>query len=189
IGAGKTSLATKMAHGFNAKLILERFKQNPFLPKFYGDPARFAFPLEMSFLADRYQQLLEDIAQFDLFKDCVVADYSFYKSYIFAKITLPDEEFNLYKKLFGIMQKELPRPDRYVYLYQTPERLLQHIKKRGRTYEREIKPPYLSKINNGYFEHIKTLPAANVKTIDISEMDFMASRKDYLHILREIVSG
>jgi len=187
IGAGKTSLAAKLAGDFNAKLILERFKDNPFLPKFYKDQSRYAFPLEMSFLADRYQQLLEDITQFDLFKDCVISDYDVYKSLIFAKVTLTSEEFNLYKKLFYLMHKELPKPDIYVYLYQRTDRLLENIHKRGRKYERNIKAEYLQKINDGYFEYIKTQHINNIKVIDISEKDFVNSRKDYLAVLREMM--
>ena len=187
IGAGKTSLATHIATDFNAKLILERFKDNPFLPKFYENPVRYAFPLEMSFLADRYQQLLDGIAQFDLFKDCVVADYDAYKSLIFAKVTLADEEFNLYKKLFHLMHKDLASPDVYVYLYQNTERLLENIKNRGRSFEQDIEADYLQKINDGYFEFIKGLPKDKVKIIDISKKDFLKNRKDYLAILREIL--
>lgn len=188
IGAGKTSLATKIATDFNAKLILERFKDNPFLPKFYEDQSRYAFPLEMSFLADRYQQLLEDITQFDLFQECVVTDYDAYKSLIFAKVTLADEEFNLYKKLFNLMHKELPKPDVYVYLYQSTDRLLANIQKRGRTYEKGIPPEYLDKINEGYFDFIKTQPKEKVKIIDVSGIDFVKNREDYLSVLRQLLS-
>src|SRR5699024_8314518 len=124
-------------------------------PKFYENKARYAFPLEMSFLADRYQQLLDDIGQFDLFKDLVVADYDIYKSMIFAGVTLAPEEFSLYKKLFGIMYKDLPKPDLYIYLYQSTERLLQNIKKRGRSYEQQIPAEYLENINRGYLDFIK----------------------------------
>ncbi len=187
IGAGKTSLAMKIAEDFNAKLILERFKDNPFLPKFYENQQRYAFPLEMSFLADRYQQLLEDINQFDLFKDCVVADYDAYKSLIFAKVTLQDEEFNLYKKLFHLMHKELSKPDTYIYLYQNTDRLLENIKKRGRAYEKSIEREYLQKINEGYLEFIKSQHSDTIKIIDISDRDFVVNRKDYLYVLREIL--
>lgn len=187
IGAGKTSLASVLASDFNAKLILERFKDNPFLPKFYKDQSRYAFPLEMSFLADRYQQLLEDIAQFDLFKDCVIADYDIFKSLIFAKVTLSEEEFNLYKKLFHLMHKELPKPDIYVYLYQHTDRLMDNIKQRGRAYEKTIKAEYLQKIHEGYFDFIKSQHDTNIRVIDISERDFIRNRKDYLAVLKEII--
>ncbi|WP_083834431.1 2-amino-4-hydroxy-6-hydroxymethyldihydropteridine diphosphokinase [Aequorivita sublithincola] len=188
IGAGKTSLTTKIANDFNAKLILERFKDNPFLPKFYEDAARYAFPLEMSFLADRYQQLVDDITQFDLFKESVIADYDVNKSLIFAGITLPEEEYALYKKLFHVMHKELPKPDLYIYLYQNTERLLENIKNRGRYYEQSIPAEYLQKLNTGYLEFIKTQHSENIKIIDISEMDFVQNRADYLSILKEITS-
>ncbi len=186
IGAGKTSLATQMASDFNAKLVLERFKENPFLPKFYKEPDRFAFPLEMSFLADRYQQLLDDLTQYDLFKENVIGDYDGYKSLIFAKITLQEEEFTLYKKLFNLMHKELPSPDRYVYLYQNTERLLENIKNRGRDFEQEIEAEYLQKINEGYMEFIRNQQSDNIKIIDISALDFVNNRADYLQVLREI---
>ena len=188
IGAGKTSLATKIAQDFNAKLILERFKDNPFLPKFYEDSARYAFPLEMSFLADRYQQLVDDITQFDLFKESVIADYDVNKSLIFAGITLPEEEYALYRKLFHVMHKDVPKPDRYIYLYQDTERLLQNIKKRGRDYEQGIEASYLQKLNTGYLEFIKNQRLENTKIIDISELDFVKNRTDYLQLLQEIVS-
>lgn len=188
IGAGKTSLATKMASDFNAKLILERFKENPFLPMFYEDPVRFAFPLEMSFLADRYQQLLDDLTQYDLFKESVVTDYDCFKSMIFANITLQEEEYNLYKKLFYIMYKELPNPDVYIYLYQNTERLLENIKMRGRSFEKDIEASYLDKINKGYMDFIKNQHSENIKIIDISDMDFITHRKDYLKILNEIMN-
>ena len=188
IGAGKTSLATQIASDFNAKLILERFKDNPFLPKFYKDQQRYAFPLEMSFLADRYQQLLDDIKQFDLFKECVVADYDVYKSLIFAKVTLAEEEYTLYKKLFHLMHKELPKPDVYIYLYQNTERLLENIQKRGRKYEQSIEADYLKKINQGYLEFIKNQHDNRIKVLDISELDFVKNRKDYLTVLKQIVN-
>jgi deoxyguanosine kinase len=187
IGAGKTSLVTQLATDFNAKLILERFKDNPFLPKFYKNPQRYAFPLEMSFLADRYQQLVDDITQFNLFKDFVIADYDANKSMIFANVTLQDEEFNLYKKLFQLMHKELPKPDVYVYLYQNTDRLLENIKKRGRSYEQSIEAEYLQKINDGYLEFIKSQHEDTFKMIDISDRDFVNNRKDYLYILTEIL--
>jgi 2-amino-4-hydroxy-6-hydroxymethyldihydropteridine diphosphokinase len=186
IGAGKTTLATKIAEDCNAKLILERFADNPFLPKFYKDQNRYAFPLEMSFLADRYQQLSDDLAQFDLFKDFIVADYHIFKSQIFAKVTLQEDEFRLYKTMFDIMYKEMPKPDLYIYLYQNTDRLLANIKKRGRSYEQDISSNYLEKINQGYLEYIKSQNDINALIIDISELDFVKNQEDYIYILNEI---
>lgn len=186
IGAGKTTLTNKIAEDFNAKTVLERFADNPFLPKFYEDQSRYAFPLEMSFLADRYQQISDDLAQFDLFKDFIVADYHIFKSLIFAKITLTDDEYRLYRKLFEIIYREMPKPDLYVYLYQNTERLLANIKMRGRSYEQEIPADYLDKINRGYLDYIKSQPELNVLVIDVSNRDFVKNQQDYVYILEEI---
>lgn len=186
IGAGKTSLSNKIAQEFNAKLILERFADNPFLPKFYKEPERYAFTLEMSFLADRYQQISDDLSQFDLFKDFMVSDYDVHKSLIFSKVTLPEDEFLLYRKLFYQVYKDIAKPDLYIYLYQNTERLQQNIKKRGRKYESDIKNEYLEKINAGYLEFLKSQTELNLKIIDISEKDFVKNREDYLWLLREI---
>jgi deoxyadenosine/deoxycytidine kinase len=186
IGAGKTTLASKIAEDFNAKTVFERFADNPFLPKFYKDQNRYAFPLEMSFLADRYQQLSDDLAQFDLFKDFIVADYHIFKSLIFAKVTLQEDEYRLYKTLFDIIYKEMPKPDLYVYLYQNTDRLLQNIKRRGRSYEQEIPADYLDKINKGYLDYIKSQTNLNVLIIDVSERDFVKKQSDYVFILEEI---
>jgi len=186
IGAGKTTLSEKIAQDFNAKTIFERFADNPFLPKFYKDQNRYAFPLEMSFLADRYQQLSDDLAQFDLFKDFVVADYHIFKSLIFAKVTLQDDEFRLYKTMFDIIYKEMPKPDLYVYLYQNTNRLLQNIKRRGRSYEQDISADYLDKINKGYLDYINTQTNLNVLVIDVSDRDFVKNQSDYVFILDEI---
>lgn len=186
IGAGKTSLAHKIAQDFNAKLILERFADNPFLPKFYEEPQRYAFTLEMSFLADRYQQISDDLSQLDLFKDFMVSDYDIYKSLIFSKITLPEDEFKLYRKLFYLMYKDIAKPELYIYLYQNTARLQENIKKRGRDYEQNIENEYLEKINSGYLEFLKNQKELNVKIIDISDKDFVENREDYLWILGQI---
>jgi len=186
IGAGKTSLATQMSMEFNAKLILERFADNPFLPKFYKEPQRYAFTLEMSFLADRYQQISDDLSQLDLFKDFIVSDYDVFKSLIFSKITLPEDEFRLYRKLFYQVYKDIAKPDLYVYLYQNIERLQKNIKKRGRNYEQDIEDDYLGKINSGYLDFLKNHPEFNVKIIDISNRDFVKNREDYLWVLDQI---
>ena len=186
IGVGKTTLASKIAEDFNAKLVLERFADNPFLPKFYEDQSRYAFPLEMSFLADRYQQLSDDLAQFDLFKDFIVADYHIFKSLIFAKVTLQEDEFKLYKMMFDIIHKETSKPDLYVYLYQNSEQLLENIKNRGRSYEQQIQEKYLEKINQGYLDYIKTKTDLNILVIDVTGKDFVENQSDYIAILKDI---
>jgi 2-amino-4-hydroxy-6-hydroxymethyldihydropteridine diphosphokinase len=186
IGAGKTSLAKMISDEFNAKKVFERFADNPFLPKFYKNQERYAFPLEMSFLADRYQQLSDDLAQFDLFKNFIVSDYYIFKSLIFAQVTLQKEEYVLYRKMFNFMYKEIAKPDLYVYLYQNKNRLLDNIKKRGRGYEQKIQPEYLQKIHDGYANFIKTEKNLNSIIIDISDIDFVKNKKDYTYILNKI---
>ncbi|MDX1471156.1 MAG: 2-amino-4-hydroxy-6-hydroxymethyldihydropteridine diphosphokinase [Flavobacteriaceae bacterium] len=186
IGAGKTTLANKISKDFNARLLLYPYADNPFLAKFYEDPKRYAFALEMSFLAERYQQISEDLAQLDLFSDFVVSDYDIFKSLIFSKITLTEDEFRLYRKLFYLMYKDIVRPDLYVFLKQNTERLQENIMKRGREYEQGIEDNYLSKINSGYLEFLKNHPDLNVKVIDISDKDFVTNREDYVEILEYI---
>ena len=188
IGSGKTSLTKMISDEFNAKIILERFADNPFLPKFYEDKERYAFPLEMSFLADRHQQLSDDLAQFDLFKNFIVSDYYIFKSLIFAQVTLQKEEYILYRKMFDIMYKEITKPDLYIYLYQNTEQLLQNIKKRGRDYEQSIAPSYLNKIHLGYRNFIDTEQNLNSVIIDVSGRDFVSNPEDYKCIIKKIKS-
>ncbi len=186
IGAGKTTLANMIGEEYNARLVLERFIDNPFLPKFYKDKDRFAFPLEMSFLADRYQQLSDDIAQYNLFKNLIVSDYYIFKSLIFSQITLQKDEYNLYRRMFDVMYKEITKPDLYIYLYQNTDRLLENIKQRGRDYEKNIQADYLDKIHKGYFNFIKTEQSLNTLIIDVSDMDFVKNKQDYYNILKKI---
>ncbi|WP_298368471.1 2-amino-4-hydroxy-6-hydroxymethyldihydropteridine diphosphokinase [uncultured Lutibacter sp.] len=189
IGAGKTTLTKMIAEDFNAKKILERFADNPFLPKFYNDNERYAFPLEMSFLADRYQQLSDDLAQFDLFKNFIVSDYYIFKSLIFAQVTLQKEEYFLYRKMFDIMYKEITKPDLYIYLYQNTPRLIENIKYRGRDYEQNISPEYLDKIHKGYVGFIKTEEKLNTLIIDVSDKDFVNNTEDYNQIIKQIANA
>lgn len=186
IGAGKTTLSNMIARDFNAKIILERFADNPFLPKYYADMERYAFPLEMSFLADRYQQLSDDLAQFDLFKNFIISDYYIFKSLIFAQVSLSKEEYILYRRMFDIMYKEISKPDLYIYLYQETPRLIENIKKRGREYEQNISPDYLEKIHKGYATFIKTEEQLNTLIIDVSNKDFLNNPKHYKEVIRLI---
>lgn len=186
IGAGKTSLATRISADFGCHLILERFADNPFLPKFYRDPDRYAFPLEMSFLADRYTQLKKELLDPDIFTPFVVADYYFMKSLIFAANTLTGDEYKLYSQLFHIMYSSLPKPDLYVFLHQDPDNLLINIWNRGREYESAITADYLKKIQTGYFEFFRQEPSMRILVLDTREIDFVNNQSDYDALLDTI---
>ncbi|MDM8161716.1 deoxynucleoside kinase [Labilibaculum sp. K2S] len=179
IGAGKTSLSHKIAEQYNAKLILEQFATNPFLPKFYKDPDKYSFPLEMSFLADRYNQLKKELSERDLFKSFTIADYYFMKSLIFSKQTLKDDEYSLYRQFFHIIYNSLPKPDLYVYLHSNVDKLLSNIKSRGREYEQEISADYLQKIQDSYFGFFKQQQELSFLVIDTNNIDFVNNPADY----------
>ena len=186
IGSGKTSLSKMLAKEFSAKLILEQFADNPFLPKFYKDQKKYAFPLEMSFLAERYQQLSDETIQPELFSPFIISDYYVFKSLIFAEITLEEEEFKLYKRLFMMMYNNLVKPDLFVYLYQNTDRLLENIKKRGRDYEMDIEANYLEMINKGYLDFIKQQNELKILVVDVSKIDFVNNEGDYSK-LKEVI--
>src|SRR5450759_539957 len=186
IGAGKTTLAGRIADQFNARLILEHFADNPYLPKFYNDPEKYSFPLELSFLASRYKQLKEELVPQDLFKTFTVADYYFMKSLVFAASTLKGDEYNLYRQIFYIIYGSLPKPDIYVYLHLNPDRLLQNIESRGRNYEKSITKEYLQKIQDSYFSFFKQNPGNKYLVIDINEIDFVANENNYSKIIDTI---
>ena len=187
IGAGKTTLATQLAAKFDARLILEQFEDNSFLPKFYTDPDRFAFPLELSFLADRYQQLKTQLGTPDLFRQLTISDYFIHKSLIFARKTLANDEFTLYAKLFSIIDAALPKPDLLVYLYLEIDQLKENISKRGRAYEQNIDRNYLEKIQSGYLDYIRQQQDMRILIIDTNNMDFVINKDDY-NLLFDIIS-
>ncbi|MBN2682821.1 MAG: deoxynucleoside kinase [Bacteroidales bacterium] len=186
IGAGKTSLANMIAKDFNARPVLERFADNPFLPKFYANPERYSFPLELSFLAERYNQLKKELSSRDLFSNFVVADYYFMKSLIFASNTLPVDELALYRQLFDIVYSSIPKPDLFVYLHVPVNQLQSNIKKRGRDYEQAIKNEYLEKIQTGYFAWFKQQNEIPVLILDNASIDFVNNKADYKRITETI---
>lgn len=186
IGAGKTTLAGKIAEEFNAKLVLEQFADNPFLPKFYDDQERYSFPLELSFLADRYHQIKKQVLNLDLFHSFLVADYYFAKSSIFAQNTLKDDEYHLFRQIFDIIFESMPKPDLYVYLHSNTDKLLQNIKMRGRDYEKNITEEYLEKIKGGYFTFFKKINTFPILVIDINYIDFVQNPDHYLQIKEAI---
>ncbi|MDR2908219.1 MAG: 2-amino-4-hydroxy-6-hydroxymethyldihydropteridine diphosphokinase [Bacteroidales bacterium] len=183
IGVGKTTLATMLSETLNAKLVLEHFAENPFLPKFYENPEQYAFPVELSFMAERFQQLQEHLIAPDLFHDTVVSDYITEKSLIFAGKTLSEDVFSLYAKLFHIIFATLPKPDLLVYLYASPEKLKANIVKRGRDYEQNIELDYLAQLQDGYLEHFKNTQNQRVLIIDVNDLDFVKNPEDYQKIL------
>lgn len=186
IGSGKTSLTKRMSQELDAKIVLEEFSENPFLPKFYKDQKRYAFPLELSFLAERYHQLKEELNSYDLFKKTIVSDYYFSKSLLFAKITLPEDEFELYQRLFNIIYSSLPKPDLYIFLYTDIERLQSNIQQRGRSYEQDIKPDYLEKIRSEYVNFLNKQKDFPVLLIDNSSIDFVKNENDFLKIKTQL---
>lgn len=182
IGAGKTTLAHLLSKHYNARLILEAFADNPFLPKFYENPQQFAFPLELFFMAERFKQLKDLIQQKDLFQNLTVSDYLFTKCLLFAKINLPDDEFRLYQRLFEIMHQQVVQPDVVLYLHSPVNKLQQNIRKRNRPYEQKIQDDYLFKIQETYTHYIKQ---HNIKTIfiDASNADFLGNEKHFKTVI------
>lgn len=183
IGAGKTTLAHLLSKKLNARLILEEFADNPFLPKFYENQRQYAFPLELFFMAERYKQLKELLQTKDMFQLVTVSDYLFTKCLLFAKVNLPDEEFLLYQKLFDIIHPQLIQPDLLIYLHAPVSKLQENIRKRNRTYEQGIAPEYLFALQETYNQYIKQ---HNIKTlyIDASSADFLGNEK-HLHAVME----
>ncbi len=178
IGSGKSSLASLLATHYNARLILEEFADNNFLPKFYQEPERYAFPLELSFLADRYKQLKQLTINQDLFQQQVVSDYIFTKSKLFARINLKDDEYELFQKLFDIVDLHLPPPDLLIYLHAPINVLKQNIKKRGRVYEQDIPDTYLESVQQVYQQYIKQ-EMHKTLIVDSSVVDFVNVPADF----------
>ena len=174
IGAGKTTLAKSLASNLNANLILEEFAENPFLPKFYENPDKHAFALEMSFMAARFQQLKSINSSQNLFNQYTISDYVFFKSLIFASVTLSEDEVILYKNLFNMINPNLPQPEILLYLYTTTEELLDNIKKRGRPYEQNIQAEYLNKINQTYFDFFKQINDYPIIVINTANKQFLS---------------
>ena len=186
IGTGKTSLCHLIAQKRKAKLFLEQYAENPFLPKFYENPERYSFPLELSFLADRYNQLKSSISSFDLFNELIVSDYFFMKSLIFSAHTLQEDEYKLYRQIFDIIYSTLPKPDLYIYLHKNTDLLLKNIAKRGRKYKKNITAEYLKGIETGYFNFFKQQNQIKIVIIDTNNIDFVNNSKDFEKIEKTI---
>ena len=187
IGAGKTTLAHLLSKRLNARLVLEEFDDNPFLPKFYENPKQYAFPLELFFMAERFKQLKDMLRTKDMFQSVTVSDYLFTKCLLFAKVNLPEEEFRLYQKLFDIMNQQIVFPDVVIYLHASVQKLQKNIKKRNRSYEQNIPDEYLFNIQETYTSYIKQ---HNIKTIfiDASNADFLDNEKHLQVVLNALES-
>lgn len=179
IGAGKTTLAKMLARDFNGKLILEQFEDNPFLPGFYKDPARHAFPVELYFMAERFQHLKKLSSEADIFKSFTVSDFLFQKSLIFANNNLSNDEAKLYRMLFDIINPSLPKPDIILYLYAPVSKLMDNIKKRGRDYEKTIEPEYLENIQNAYLDYFRHQQQSIVVLVNTTDLNFVDLKRDY----------
>jgi deoxyadenosine/deoxycytidine kinase len=179
IGAGKTTLATKLAERFVGKLILEQFEDNPFLPQFYEDPERHAFPVELYFMAERFQHLKRLLSEADMFTSFTVADFLFQKSLIFANENLNENEAKLYRMLFDMINTTLPKPDIVLYLYAPVEKLLANIKRRGRDYEQNITAEYLENIQQAYLSYFKLQTGNRVVLLDIKDLNIADNEADF----------
>jgi deoxyadenosine/deoxycytidine kinase len=179
IGAGKTTLSTMLANDFNAELVLERFADNPFLEKFYKDPEHYAFPVEMTFLMDRYQQLKNLLTARDLFTDFVIGDYFIDKCLLFSKNNLSKDEFSLFKTVFDTISGFLPKPDLILYLYTKPDRLLKQIAKRNRSFEKDITAEYLTDIQEKYLTYFRENQQIPILLVDTENVDFVENNLDY----------
>jgi deoxyadenosine/deoxycytidine kinase len=188
IGAGKTTLAHLLAKHYDARLILEQFADNPFLPKFYEDPKQYAFPLELFFMAERYKQLKELVQQKDMFQSVTITDYLFTKCLLFAKINLPEDEFRLYSRIFEIIHQQLVQPQILIYLHAPVSRLQQNIRKRNRSYEQKIPDSYLLNIQETYTDYIKQ-HQLKVIFIDASNSDFLGNDQHLQVVIDALENG
>jgi len=186
IGAGKTTLAKMLAEDYQANLLLEEFADNPFLPKFYNNPEKYAFHVELSFMATRYQQLVNELPYQNLFKTFSLADFYFSKSLLFARITLSEPEYRLYRQIFNIIYKSIPRPDLYVYLHVDVDKLMKNIHQRGRDYEQDLRSDYLKQLEKEYFNYMKRQTDMRLVVLDMNNIDFVRHAPDYQKVKEAI---
>lgn len=183
IGVGKTSLAKLLAERHNARLILEQFEDNPFLPKFYQDRERYAFPTQMAFLASRFKQQQQVVSK-DLFHDLVISDYMFEKDRIFARLNLDEDELSLYDSIYNIMTGISAKPDLVIYLQSSVDRLMENIRERDREYERYITREYLQELSEAYNHFIYRYNKSPLIVINATDIDFV-NNENHLDYIEE----
>ncbi len=186
IGAGKTTLCQMLARDFGGRLVLERFADNPFLPFFYKNPERYAFPVELFFMTERHRQLQEELTQQTLFEPFIISDYLFVKTLLFARNNLGEEEYRLFQQLFHILNANFPKPDLLVYLHRPIPHLLENIRKRNRSFEQDISAEYLLQIQQTYFEFFKVESSLPILILELEAIDFQFD-SDYYHQLVELL--
>jgi deoxyadenosine/deoxycytidine kinase len=183
IGAGKTTLCKMLAEERGYRLLLEQFADNPFLPHFYKNQDRYAFPVELFFMTERHKQLQQELSQRDLFQEGIIADYIFFKTLLFAHNNLNQEEYRLFQRLFNILNASFPKPDLLVYLHRSVDNLMKNIKKRGRSYEQDISPAYLKQIQQAYFDYFRSNTEIPTLIIDVESIDFLNDEAHYRKII------
>ncbi len=179
IGSGKTSLVERLCMDVNGRALLEQFANNPFLPLFYQNPERYAFTVELFFMTERFKQLQELNTSADLFTEHIISDFSLIKTQLFARKNLQEEEYRLFQMLFSVLNNSFPKPDILVYLHRDIEHLLENISKRDRQFETDLKPEYLKKIQDSYFEYIRNITSFPVLILDIKDLDFVSDQSSY----------
>mgnify|MGYP002713100209 CR=1 FL=1 len=185
IGAGKTSLASLLAERRNARLVLEEFEDNPFLPKFYENRERYAFQTQLAFLASRFKQQQNMMSQ-DLFHQFTISDYIFDKDRIFARLNLDTDELALYDNIFNIMTGIAAQPDLIIFIQSSVDRLMENISNRGREYEQNITPDYLKELNDAYNHFFHHYNRAPLVFLNASEVDFVNNEEYLLYIEEQI---
>lgn len=186
IGAGKTSLALKLAKLFKGRAVLEKFEENPFLEKFYDDIEHYAFQTQMFFLLSRYRQQ-QELAQMDLFEQLIVSDYMFEKDKIFAYLNLQDDELRLYETVVSLLERTIPKPDIVVYLQCNVERLMLNIRKRGRKFERSISTEYIQSLNEAYNYFFFRYKSSPLLIVNADQIDFVNNERDFESLAAEIL--
>lgn len=184
IGAGKSTLTGLLCQDMNARGLYEGFADNPYLPEFYKNPEKNAFPLEISFLAERFRQMKELFETPDIFQPLIISDFLFHKSLIFARFTLAEPEFLVFEKVFRLLDQSAPKPDVLVYLHREIPSLTAHIRKRGRPYEQDITAAYLDKVTKSYFRYFKEVQHVPIVIVDADKHDFLNETGDRIKLLR-----